>query len=251
VSDRKVGQKRDEQNRIFTILAESEKKHRDKPVIIIKETSITHLSGKALHKKIENALRLMVSSSEKDGWDDRYGWDIFYLCRWLDRYDLYDRGSNLLMSGEREIKGGRAGREERGGDQALEIQYPEIVRSWSPHGLQAFVVSPRGREKLLRRGHIDISMDRYINEEIEEGRLKAVCYRDNLFNYDMNQIVGSKYGVVIPSDKDLAKMSQYRRPPVESHDKISPVLYTIIVICAIGILSAIAAFRNLYLHQRR
>jgi hypothetical protein len=65
--------KRDEQYRIVEAMIQSEESDPQLPTLILKDTSITHLSRKTLEKKIRTGLQLLSSES-----DPRGCWDIFY-----------------------------------------------------------------------------------------------------------------------------------------------------------------------------
>lgn len=175
-----------EQHRILDLAARSEESYPELPTIILKDTSYTHLSASTLRKKIEAGFDLLECDPAED---TRGNWDIFYLCRWLDRCDLY-------------------------------TDPHELVRTYSPCGLQAFVLSPKGRRQLIETGCVSTSLDRHFNTQIEKKNLTAICYRVNLFDYSSSS----------SSLKNASKLSQCRRPVRKHPQMISPVFYTVVIL---------------------
>lgn len=82
-------------------------------------------------------------------------WDLFYLCKWLDRCDLYDDYG--------------------------EIGPIKTVRTYFPNGIQALIVSPEGRGKILKYG---FSEEFHLVSKIREGGLVAYCSTLNIFQVD-------------------------------------------------------------------
>lgn len=100
-------------------------------------------------------------------------WDVLYLCRWLDKCE-----DNTDVD-------------------RLDGYTSYIVRTFSPHGLQALMFSPTGRDKVLgdkamSNGKLfakkDVHpLDSMLNHHINEGDLTAYALGNNLLEYDLSQ----------------------------------------------------------------
>lgn len=100
-------------------------------------------------------------------------WDILYLCRWLDRC------------------------EENTDSERLDGYTGYIVRTFSPHGLQALMFSPNGRDKILGQKPMNNGksfakkethpLDSMLNQHIQNGDLTAYAVGNNLLEYDLTQ----------------------------------------------------------------
>ncbi len=145
-----------------------------KPTIIIKDDSSTLVTSKSMTRIVKDILR-------------QSGWDLCYLSKWLDRCDLY--------TGSKKIAGLNA----------------NLVRTSSPHGLQAVVFSPRGKQvilglsKMINREFFDLggSLSDNLNKEIEKGAIIALAVTPNVFHYDVT---------TAREVSDLAKTSECRKP---------------------------------------
>lgn len=117
--------------------------------IIIKDTSITSFSPEEITKAV---------------YGSRQG-DIVYLSRWEDRCDLFVDETTINISEKSNIK---------------------MVKTFSPHGLQALMISPKIRDFI--RG-VDFRYETYLetilNDLIQKGIIKAYAFLPNLFEYDM------------------------------------------------------------------
>ena len=113
------------------------------------------------------------------------GWDVCYLCKWLDRCDLYKNAKDLGSG--------------------------SLVKTLSPHGLQALVFSPQGKQRILgleklRTGGYFLSkgdLDSDLNRTISSGGLIALATTPNLFDYDV---------LLATKSSDLLKASECVRP---------------------------------------
>ena len=123
---------------------------------IIKDTSVTACSADTIKDIIQYIIGVR-------------GFDICYLCKWNDKCHLYT--SQIATTLDRHVN---------------------LVRTRSPNGLQAILISPSGRDILLRRkpmlngeylGNTD-SLDKRLNTEIYNGNIIAMCTSINIFNYD-------------------------------------------------------------------
>ena len=124
--------------------------------LIIKDTSVTACSADTIKDIIQYIIGVR-------------GFDICYLCKWNDKCHLYT--SQITTTLDRHVN---------------------LVRTRSPNGLQAILISPSGRDILLRRkpmlnckylGNTD-SLDKRLNTEIYNGNIIAMCTSINIFNYD-------------------------------------------------------------------
>jgi len=200
--DDEDGAKRNEQSRVLQVISDAVSTHHSSPpcILVIKSSSTTHLSCDSVYTKICQAVDLLSDESDPCG-----KWDIFYLCRWLDRCDLHQPS----------------------------LACPDLVRTWSPFGLQAVMVSPSGARKLLHQGASKVSLDRTLNRMIEQDKLKAISYRHNLFDHTL---VGAS------TDKDLAKLTLCRRAPRPAPPMISLEFYVVVVFFCLLVLSVAAWF---------
>jgi hypothetical protein len=129
--------------------------------IIIKDSSVSIATPEIVEKIIRSTI-------------ERDGWDICYLCKWLDRCDLYTN------------------------TQRIEDTSLTIVSSQSPNGTQALLFSPHGRNILIGKAQMrdstengrefsfnEMSVSDALNKNILNGGLSATCIVPNLFDFDM------------------------------------------------------------------
>lgn len=155
-------------------------------------------------------------------------WDIFYLCKWLDRCDLYKTCARSKGT--------------------------TLVKTESPLGDQALLFSPLGRDmvlgiKPLRSVYhcgkkcdekcefftpITLPLGEQLNFAIEEGNIKALASSPNLFEFDVKL---AKFNI------DLLKLSECRLPDqeVEEEDEnlpgAIPLIWFLIVVGGIILLA--------------
>lgn len=134
----------------------------DKYVIIAKDTSVSAATSDTVQK--------VVSSAINTG-----GWDVCYLCKWLDRCDLYNFSSAPTV-----------------GSQST-VTY-DIVNTKYPNGVQAIMFSPNGIAKILgltalpsKQSFLPLksSLGSSLTNAITRGDLVATCIVPNLISYDM------------------------------------------------------------------
>jgi hypothetical protein len=149
---------------------------------------------------------------------DEPDWDLCYLCKWLDRCDLYEN--------VRYIRG----------------ETITIVQTKSPHGIQALMISPCGRDIMLGKKYmrndqmfptLTKPLDSELNEQIEKDNLYAICTNPNLFMFDVN---------CSSSISDLAKMSICRRPENKERDETSVLPFMWFVVIVLGVILLAWAF---------
>lgn len=139
-------------------------------------------------------------------------WDLLYLCKWLDRCDLYPQyqksNSNYFT-----------------------------VRSYFPNGLQALIVSPQGRVKILSdriNGEIGLT------HSIRDGKLIALSSIPNIFEINPetnNETVKyypcqTVYPTVIPDLSEetivnnlMTQINELHHPPIVKEDKKDKTVY--------------------------
>lgn len=138
-------------------LDNARRQYPDKYVLIVKDTSVSNSSPERIADIISSAI---VAG----------GWDVFYLCRWQDRCDLY--------TDKRPISG----------------MTTLLAKTVSPHGTQALLFSPHGRDVVL--GRLPMSdnttfnigskpLGNQLNNAIAKGSLSAQCAVPNLIEYDV------------------------------------------------------------------
>jgi len=143
--------------RISWCLNHAREKYPDKYVIIVKDTSVSSASADTIAEIISAAV------TAKD-------WQVCYLCRWRDQCNLY--------SDKRPIEGTSS----------------LLVKTKSPHGTQAIMFSPSGREIIL--GHAPMKNSQtftpitkpfevQLNEAIANDWIDATCIVPNLIEYDI------------------------------------------------------------------
>ncbi len=147
--------------------------------IVIKDTSVTNSSSAEIASLVMLAIDLNRNGRKKDNWE------LCYLCRWLDRCDLYKELAK--MDG-----------------------VTKIVRTHSPLGLQAIMYSPKGRDIIIGRKRmkngdfftpIEPPLGDQINKEISLGNILAVCMVPNIFEFNV---------LLARTELDLFKLSDCR-----------------------------------------
>lgn len=184
--------------RVYKSLYKSNKNYPDSYTIILKDTSICAVDCNDLYDICKHARKT----------DD---WDICYLCKWMD-----DKDSHEIIK---------------------EMDTMDIVKTYSPHGIQALMFSPEGRNRLLgikplrNDDYFEFGdLDKILNNHIENENLHAITYNKNIFIYDPSKYRG---------ERDLIKFNMYR-PPKDKYktEPLSIYLYiTIVGITALILIS--------------
>ena len=195
--------------RFMEIMKHSYKKTPESYVLYLKDNSVTSSNSETIKKVIKTAIK------------DK-GWDLLYMCRWLDRCDLY----NKMKDTHRDIPGTSI----------------KLTRTISPNGIQSILFSPKGLKKLLgyttmrNKGSLSIKdLSNRLRLSIESGELYALATIPNIFSYNI---------LDADSMSDLAKMVVCRRPVhiqhSHSNNNISPMIwFFVVVIVSIMILGAL------------
>jgi hypothetical protein len=130
------------------------------PLIIVKDSTICVADPQTISDIITSTLALSGSKET---------FHLCYLCKWMDKCQLY--------SNRKSIPGTMA----------------TVVQTQSPHGIQAILFTPQGRDTIL--GKIPMnngqrfqgrdSLSETFNREIVAGNLTALCIVPNLMEYDI------------------------------------------------------------------
>lgn len=146
-----------ESYRIQWCLKDAKNRYPKNHVIVAKDSSISDASP--------NRIADVVSAATNNG-----QWDVCYLSKWMDRCDLY--------SNKKPING----------------TMTTLTKTVSPHGLQAIILSPKGREVILgnqpmKNGEmfdlLEAPLSQNLNEKIVSGNLEATATVPNLLTYDI------------------------------------------------------------------
>ena len=195
--------------RFIEIMKHSYKKTPQNYVLYLKDNSVTSSDSETIKKVIKTAIK-------------NKGWDLLYLCRWLDRCDLY----NKMKDTHRDVPGTNI----------------KLTRTISPNGIQSILFSPEGLKKLLgyttrntkRPLMVAKDLSNRLRLSIESGELYAMATIPNIFSYNV---------LDADSMSDLAKMVVCRRPTHIQHsskNNIGPMIwFFIIVVVSIMILGAL------------
>ena len=141
--------------RVRWCLYDASQNHPDSYVLVVKDTSTSEASS----DRIADIVTAAISSGN---------WDVCYLSNWLDRCDLY--------SEKKPINGTST----------------TLVKTSSPHGLQAVIFSPAGRDMVLGNQPLRDGSTFPDNQKIHSalhnavlnGQLHATTVRPNLISYD-------------------------------------------------------------------
>ena len=163
MKDKKVTDKNlAESYRIRWCLKDAKKNTPKNHVVVLKDTSVSNAST--------NQMANVISAAINSG-----NWDVCYLAKWLDRCDLH--------SNKKPING----------------TMTTLSKTVSPHGLQALVFSPNGRDvvlgdKKMKNGELfqnpdkplDKPLDEKLNENIANKNITATTPDPNLINFDIS-----------------------------------------------------------------
>lgn len=190
---------------LLTALSKSREQDTESYCIVIKDTSTTNVDSVTMESLVKSAINLKK-------------WDLTYLCRWLDRCDLYKE--DLLPI----------------------TRLTSIYKSTSPNGTQCIMFSPEGRDKILGFEKLpngsyflplNQSLDSSLNSCIEEGQLTANVFSPNIIEFDIADR---------DSVSDLAKLSDCRRP--EPENATGPLPMIIFIVIVVGVILLVWAVKN-------
>lgn len=205
----------EESYRVSWCLKDSLHKHKDDFLIIVKDTSVTHASAKTIDGIVRKIVESGNTSSGK--------FHLCYLCKWMDRCDIY--------SDRKEING----------------RSTILAKTQAPHGIQALLVSPHGRdillgERTMKNGKAIVAglferenMSPVLTEFILKGYIDATCVVPNLFDFDISKAV---------RNSDYLKTIECLPPPINktgeaitASGRMSSfvVLFLLIILIALGL----------------
>jgi len=138
-------------------LADAKENYSKNPVLVIKDSSLCAADRDTVSDVIHSSL----SNSES--------FHVCYLCKWNDKCQLHSR--------RKKIKGTMS----------------SLVKTQSPHGIQALLFTPDGRDVILgvkpmKNGEFfkaRESLGKSLNVHIVKGNLDAFCVVPNLIAYDI------------------------------------------------------------------
>lgn len=146
-----------EHHRVFTSLNDCYLNHRDNYCIIVKDTTISNVDA----SKIAEVVSYVKGKNDSD---------LLYLCKWMDRCDLYTNKEQVLTGGSM------------------------VVKTQSPNGIQCLMFSPNGRDIVLGKKKMkngkkfelikELDLGYSLNQEIMNGNIDANCLVPNLVDYD-------------------------------------------------------------------
>lgn len=146
-----------EQFQVSWILKNAKQQYPDNYVLIIKDSSISNLDSDSLANAIQDAISLP-------------GWDVYYLCKWMDNCSLYNETIP--------IPGGSS----------------MFYKANSPHGAQAILYSPHGRDVVIgdapmKNGQTfkaNGSFSSALNKAVAQGNINAIVSNPNLIDFDIS-----------------------------------------------------------------
>ena len=201
-----------EANLVIDALHNARKRFPQDFCIIIKDTSVTNSTTEEIVKIILTAIDINKDIKQCK----KHEWQLCYLCRWLDRCDLYTE--------EAKIKG-----------------VTKVVKTLSPFGIQAIMFSPEGRDIVLGKRKmnngkfftpIELPLGDQFNENIGLGNITATCVVPNLFEFNV---------MLSTNDLDFLKLSECRQPEVEEEPFVSPgavpFLWFVVIVASIILLA--------------
>lgn len=155
LSDAKGAASASEYTRFIRCLEVAERDYPSQNCIIVKDNSLTFSSPQYIAK--------VINSVSATG-----GWDLFYPCKWLDNCNLYS--SKPLT---RDVI---------------------IAKAQAPQGLQAVMVSPTGRAKILKLAHDPSkSFSQTITDAVAASKLEAYTLPRSIIHVDPMTIDGQWY----------------------------------------------------------
>ena len=191
--------------RVTTVLADAAANYPDLDVIILKENSATNASADDVSVVVKTIL-------------EETGWDLCYLCRWLDRCDLYRNVRTI--PGKTSV----------------------LTATKSPNGIQALMFSQSGRDivigaKPMKNGSqfppIVNPLSTQLNEQIEMGNISAICVVPNLIEYNVLDATNVS---------DLAKLTDCRRPENNGDEGPGVLPFVWFIVIVVGIILLAWAF---------
>jgi hypothetical protein len=141
----------------------------------------------------------------------RDDFDVGYLCKWEDKCHLHSQ------------------------KESLKDMDAYIAKTVSPHGLQALLITPSGRDiligqKPMKNGYFfkpEMSLSLHLNREIVDGNVDALCVVPNLFAYDLR---------LVQTNDDFLKANECEVVPSDLYRQGSYINQYIIILIIIILL---------------
>ena len=131
---------------------------KDLPVIIIKDSSVSHLTPENSVHGIKHKIKTALDKAKNA--------DLFYLCKWNDSCEKH-----------RDIEG-----------------HPDKTLKWSvkPTATQAIMYTKKTREYISEKLETsDVSLGELLNSDINKSKLLATVFTPNLVDYDINLAISN------------------------------------------------------------
>lgn len=180
-------------------LEQAKKNSPDKNVIIVKENSVSNVDSETLAQIVTDNVTAK-------------GFQISYLCKWLDRCDLYNNKKSII------------------GKTTL------IVNTHSPNGVQALLFTPEGRDIVLNI-KTNKPLGEVLNDMIMKGRIEATTIVPNLIDWDITTAT---------NNVDYHKTTECRQPPNQINGQSStiPIIWFLVALVLIIIVAWAAVLAN-------
>lgn len=209
-TSKKLNEHQAERGAILWALTDCHSKDTSAACLLIRDTSVTTISSSGVCDTIETIL----TSGD---------FDLCYLCKWMDRCDLYTDAIELGTLHKNPIGS-------------------TLVTTYSPQGLQSILLKPSGVKCLLsrtpmRNAEIFVPevgpLCNQLTRCVSEGKLKAVSVVPNLFEFDV---------LKARCNQDFLKLTGCLPPPYQEIEKSNTlrfasyfVFFLLIMLIVIGI----------------
>jgi len=169
-----------EATQILGVLSLSYAAAPDKPVIILKDNSVSHLTPEQITNRVKSILALTQP------------FDIFYLCKWNDRCQLYTNKRNMADTNT------------------------FLAQTQAPGGFQAVLITPSGRDIILgqammpnnKKFKLDHPLPDQLTHEIFNGHLVAFTETPNIIDFDIRYAMSNADYVKLNECQPVKQSSQ-------------------------------------------
>ena len=177
----------DEIYMITSALEYAAKKWPSSSVVLVKDSSGSNVDRQAMSDKLRLAL------------DKIDGFELCYLCKWLDQCQKYIDTS----IDEEDVSGGS-----------------KFMWTQSPNGVQSIMFTPKGRDVVIRKQpmrngklfSVSKPMSVQLKEEILSGNIKAICTVPNLIDFDIS---------LAKNNSEFMRLNQCQMPQISRNPAIS------------------------------
>ena len=186
--------------RIKRCLQDAARNYPDSIALIIKDTSVSDTTPQVIADYVKEMVR-------------QPNWDLGYLTTWGDKCQLQS-------------------------DSVSTSTGYNIVKSFSPNGVQALLIKPNVRDMILGKQNLPNgqpfemtgSLSSTLNSLVREGQLKPAIAKPNLFNFDQN---------LAKSEEDKLKAYQCSNDPSFQQTGSSSWIWALIIIVILIFLALI------------